>query len=726
MAAAPGADPPALRRLLRRCLCKEIRARVRDFADVRLDIEDAQREMAAARTPFAMLGAWTARHAWLLVPAVTLATAAAVAVSIKVTAPPATHVEQQFDIVTPAVVGASDLGSFAVSPDGSTLAFVGADEGQAHVWIRQLDVVKATPVSGTAGASSPFWSLDGKSIAFYASGRLKRVDLDGGLVRTIAASEWGGGGSWNGDGTILFVRNPAGPILRVGADGSGTVEAVTEVGDREAGHLAPHFLPDGRHFLYFVKGAADKQGIYVSSLVDGRPRKLVDAETAAVFTSGHLLFVRDHTVLAQPFDTDRLTLVGTAFQVASEALGSIHEAGPDAVSAAQNGNLAFRVGNTRPHTRYTWIDRSGRHLGEVGPLDAGISPSASPDLSQLVVLRRTLEESNNDVWAMDTRRGLMTRLTTNPAEDVFPIWSAHGDRVFFSSNRGSRWGLYRIDFSGGSERLLMSSGPEVMFACDESADGRVLVFQRQGATTGWDLWVADPDDLNRPRSWCRRQPTNVTRSSPEMGSGSRTIERVGQIRNLHAVVIGRGNTRAGIGSGRVAGPLACGWARVVLRRHRRHADGGRGDTRRRRGSAGTGGASAALRRTGRHRAVGRGRRPVRRVARWPALSRQRLRPRRAADAHPLDSQLAAPTASGTLIGAAFSTSAGREAPVEPGPRRLPLPGDRRTGERQDGANLLLRQAAEISQFDHAGLPGIEARKLVERLIQQEHFTVGRR
>ena len=154
----PARTPPALRRLLRRSLCKDIRARVRDFADVRLDIEDAQRELAAARRPLARLGAWTARHAWVVLTAVTLATAAAVAISIGLTAPPATHVEQQFDIVTPAVVGASDLGSFAVSPDGSTLAFVGAYEGQAHVWIRPLGAVKPTPVSGTAGASSPFWS----------------------------------------------------------------------------------------------------------------------------------------------------------------------------------------------------------------------------------------------------------------------------------------------------------------------------------------------------------------------------------------------------------------------------------------------------------------------------------------------------------------------------------------------------------------------------------------
>ena len=489
----PARTPPALRRLLRRSLCKDIRARVRDFADVRLDIEDAQRELAAARRPLARLGAWTARHAWVVLTAVTLATGAAVAISIGLTAPPAAHVEQQFDIVTPAVVGVSDLGSFAVSPDGSTLAFVGAYEGQAHVWIRPLGAVKPTPVSGTAGASSPFWSPNGRAIAFYATGRLKRVDLDGGLVRDIAASDWGGGGSWNGDGTILFVRNPAGPILRVAADGRGAVEAVTEVGDHQAGHLAPHFLPDGRHFLYYVQGAAATQGVHVSSLAEGRPRKLLDAETAAVYTSGHLLFVRDQTVLAQPFDADRLMLVGTAFQVASEVLGSIHEAGPDAVSAAQNGTLAFRVGNTRPHTRYTWLDRSGRRLGEVGPLDAGESPSASPDLSQLVVLRGT--EGNNDVWAMDTRRGIMTQLTTDPAEDVFPMWSAHGQGVIFSSNRGSRWGLYRTDLSGGGERLLMSFGPEVVFACDESADGRVFVFQRQGATTGWDLWVADPDDL---------------------------------------------------------------------------------------------------------------------------------------------------------------------------------------------------------------------------------------
>jgi Tol biopolymer transport system component len=188
-------------------------------------------------------------------------------------------------------------------------------------------------------------------------------------------------------------------------------------------------------------------------------------------------------------------LVGGPFQLASEALGPIREAGPQAVSAAHNGTLAFRVGDSRPHTRYTWIDRSGRPLGEVGPLDAGVSPSASPDLGQLVLLRGSAE-GNKDVWSMDTRRGVMTQLTTNPAEDVFPMWSPQGEGVIFSSNRGSRWGLYRtVFFSGGSERLLMSSGPEVMFACDESADGRVLVFQRQGAKTGWDLWGANPANL---------------------------------------------------------------------------------------------------------------------------------------------------------------------------------------------------------------------------------------
>jgi Tol biopolymer transport system component len=431
------------------------------------------------------------RPAWLLLLAVVLAGVAVTAILVRpMVRQPPLGPEQQFEIVTLPVVGIQDLGSFAVSPDGAAVAFVGELQGQPGLWIRTLRSVTPVPLAGTSGASSPFWSPDGRSLAFYADGALKRIEIEGGLVRTVTTAVWGGGGSWNRDGTVLFVRNPAGPIFRVREDGSGGVDALTKVETGEAGHLAPEFLPDGRHFLYFVQGSADRRGVYVSTLDDARyQKKLLTSDSAAVYSRGHLLFLRNRTVLAQSFDADRLTLEGKVFELATDALGTLRETGPQAISAGGNGTLAFRVGSRRPHTQLTWVSRSGDKMGEVGESDSGNSPSASRDLRALALLRVDAS-GNNDVWLLDTNRGQFTRLTTHPAEDVFPMLSAGGEAVIFASNRDGRWGLYRSDTSGGGARLLWPSVQDVVFPCDQSWDGGTLLYQRQSPSTGWDLWQA--------------------------------------------------------------------------------------------------------------------------------------------------------------------------------------------------------------------------------------------
>ena len=167
-----------------------------------------------------------------------------------------------------------------------------------------------------------------------------------------------------------------------------------------------------------------------------------------MYVSGHLLFVRNTKVYACPFDDERLTLTGAAFEVADTALGPIDGAGASALSAASNGTIAFRVGPTRPHNQFVWVDRSGHEIRRVGAPDSGSSPSAAPDLDQVALLRRD-SAGNADVWLMETRRGLLSRFTTHPAEDVFPQWSHDGRSILYSSNRNTEWALYREPATGG-------------------------------------------------------------------------------------------------------------------------------------------------------------------------------------------------------------------------------------------------------------------------------------
>ncbi|MGH7553255.1 MAG: hypothetical protein ACREMQ_09560, partial [Longimicrobiales bacterium] len=387
------------------------------------------------------------------------------------------------------VIEPGDLASVAISPDGQKIVFLAPVDGVPHLWLRQLDSVESRPLPGTAWSSMPFWSPDNRAVGFFAEGRLKRIDLAGGLVRTLTEAVVGLGGAWNQDGVILFAENPASAITRISADGERRA-AVTRLEPGQSGHNFPHFLPDGRHFFFSITGAPEIRGVYLGQLDGAAPRKLLIAESSAVYASGHVLFVRDATLIAQPFDSSTYELSGNPFPVATGVMGSMLTGVYSVLSASTTGTIAFRVGSAQFARELVWMDRSGKPIGTVGNRDPGFyaSPSASPDGASLALLRRVA--GNSDVWLLETKRGVLSRFTDHPAEDIFPLWARDGSRIVFSSNRNGTHDLFQKPVSGaGSEELLLPGDLRETFASDWSPDNQFLLFQRRSDQTGFDLWA---------------------------------------------------------------------------------------------------------------------------------------------------------------------------------------------------------------------------------------------
>jgi Tol biopolymer transport system component len=483
----PAGTPDSIRRLLRRCLEKDDRRRVWDIADARLELDEARDELLATRPAATTPVRGKERLAWAAAVIVLALLAVAIGVrAVRPAPPPAPEV--RFDITTPPASESNELVSIALAPDARNLVYVANSGGQRFLWLRPFDSVAPRPLAGTADALFPFWKPDSRSVAFFADGVLKRLDLDGGLVRTLTKATVGLGGAWNREGTILFVPNPASAILRVAEDGGAPSEA-TRLEAGHAGHATPVFLPDGHHFLYFVTANPESRGIYVGQLDGSPPRKLFDADAAAVYTDGYLLFVRQANLFAQAFDAERLELKGSPFQVADTVqLGNW--GGLSALSAAARRVIAFRAGAASFARQFEWVNRSGGRIGTVGDASSaypdGISPS--PDGSQLVLFRRG--DSSSDLWILETRRGVQSRFTSDPAEDIFPIWSRDGSRIIFSSNRSGQFALYQKRPSGNdAEELLLTPHAEETFATDTSADGQWLLYQRRSVKTGWDIWA---------------------------------------------------------------------------------------------------------------------------------------------------------------------------------------------------------------------------------------------
>jgi len=377
----------------------------------------------------------------------------------------------------------------ALSPDGSRLAAIVAGADGQQLWLRRLDEVTGQTIVGSTNAAFPFWSPDAKFIAYFTPGKLYKVDVVGGPPQPLCDAPGGRGGTWNREGVIVFAPTSSGPLFKVSAAGGLPTPLTTLDQSRgDTAHRHPKFLPDGRHFLFYVSSPKTQfAGLYVGSIDSKEVRRLVASDAMGVFAPpDRLLFMRDTTIMAQRFDPDRLQLSGDPAPVAADA-GINTGNSVSGIAVSDTGTLAYRIGGSITRRVLRWVDRTGKQLDDVG----GVGPHQNARLSPL---GDRLAEARGDgttgnIWTMDLQRGATSRFTFDPGLENNPVWSSDGSRIAFSSSHGNGdiLDLYSKNAGGAGEPELLLKTSSVKHATDWSNDGRYIAYTQ--VTNSTDLWV---------------------------------------------------------------------------------------------------------------------------------------------------------------------------------------------------------------------------------------------
>jgi Tol biopolymer transport system component len=476
--------PPALDRVIQRCLAKDPEDRWQSARDVAAELKWIAEGGSKVGLPAVVTVKRKNREhiAWALCGVAALA-AIGFGVAWMKRAPQPQPVVR-FPLPVPD--GLSTPTSPEVSPDGRQIAFIATNaDGRALVWLRPLDVMQPRLLPGTDGARRLFWSPDSRQIAFTAEGKLKKVDISGGPAQTICDTPTGSDGSWSPDGVILFDGQDNDPIWEVPA--AGGVAKVKVPSDPKKGIIAtgwPVFLPDGRHFLFMNFAANNEQTLMVGSLDSSDVTTLFKTQSRVLYTEpGYLLFVRENTLVAQKFDTKALAVQGEAVPV-GEGLG-VDAVGLASFSASKNGVLAFRAGEVSGR-RLIWMDRSGKITPALDALSDYRDVALSPDGT-----RFAYDSSGNgtqgDIWIRDTVRNVTSRFTFDTGIAQSPLWSPDGRRILYTSKAKSAGDLMMKDVSGTREPEMVLSSVEAKYASDWSPDGKYVTYTIQTKERGFDV-----------------------------------------------------------------------------------------------------------------------------------------------------------------------------------------------------------------------------------------------
>lgn len=483
--------PAAFDRLVRTCLAKNPDDRFQSARDVKLELLWAA-QTAKEKAAGSERSRSGARVAWIMAVALAgLTLAAALYFRQNVQPIPVLRTTILPPGKSEFVTTPPDSGVPVLSPDGSRLAFVARDgKGLLTLHVRLMNSIVATQLSGTEGAIHPFWSPDSRNIGFFSTdGRLKRIEASGGPVQDLAPADRGRGGAWSQDGTIVYAPSINGPLMRISASGGAPAPAAKLL-PGETGHRWPSMLPDGKHFVFWVRG--DKTGICIGSL-DSLDHTMLfeNALNATYAPPGFLLFLRNQSLMAQPFSTNTFETSGDAVPIVEDV--AVNRASFRGVfSTSDNGMLAYQSGGDSGTWHLQWADRDGKVIENLPGQATFLEPEISPDGKRIVVAFADLNGGSNiDVWILDTVRGTRTRLTFDPASASMPIWTPDGRRIIYISNRKGKSDIYMksADGSGNAEVVLEDDTDKTWPSI--SPDGRYLAYERRvnGSTTGDDIWV---------------------------------------------------------------------------------------------------------------------------------------------------------------------------------------------------------------------------------------------
>jgi eukaryotic-like serine/threonine-protein kinase len=497
LGALPDDAPDAIRSLVRRCLKKNPVERLHDIADARIEIDEALAQPATrsqGRPPSSSRGSPARIIPWTITGLLAMTWLLTLVVLRPHASPPVSVTRLELNMPAGVEVVSTNSPTVAISPDGTRLAFVGYFGGVRQIYVRKFDEFDVVGLGkATETASDCAFSPDGSALAFYTSDRvLRKISLTDGLVTTLSADAdyTGGGLTWATDGWITFGR--AGALWQISAAGGPERRLTTlDRGRDERAHSTPVALPGGKAILFTVVSGSDRIVTHIESLsfATGRRRRVTtDGSCPLYAASGHLLFFRDGSLLAAPFNTDTLEMTGGAVAVLSNV--ALDQLGSPMVNLSRAGQLAY-VPSSNATKQLVWVSRRGVEEPITDTPRPYQNPRLSPDGHRIVV-----EVAGGDLWIQDTARGTFTRLTPkDTVGNTFSVWTPDARRVLFRTLTGIRW----VGVDGGSSSHDVPGTTIGDIPTSVSPDGRTLAFIRNESSTSGDMYALSLDGESNSR-----------------------------------------------------------------------------------------------------------------------------------------------------------------------------------------------------------------------------------